>query len=51
MTFNLRCYKPDAGNNACHVGRSAVATIVSQYAADVIGTQAGKTHMTICDRL
>jgi hypothetical protein len=22
MTFNLRCYKPYAGNNACHVGRS-----------------------------
>jgi hypothetical protein len=51
MTFNLRCDKPDAGNNACHVGRSAVATIVSQYAPDVIGTQAGKARRTMCDRL
>lgn len=42
MTFNLRCGKSDAGNNAWRVQPEVVATIVSQNAPDVVGSQEGK---------
>lgn len=38
MTFNLRYDKPDLGNCAWKVRASAVASLITAYAPDLIGT-------------
>lgn len=47
MTFNLRYDKPDLGNCAWKVRKDAVASLITAYAPDLIGTQEGKAHQIL----
>lgn len=47
MTFNLRYDKPDLGDFAWKVRASAVASLITAYAPDLIGTQEGKAHQIL----
>jgi len=47
MSFNLRYDKPDPGENAWTVRKEAVASLISHYAPDIIGTQEGKAHQLL----
>lgn len=44
MTFNLRYDKPDPGDRAWILRRSAIAALMAHYQPDLIGTQEGKGH-------
>ncbi|MDY7020925.1 MAG: endonuclease/exonuclease/phosphatase family protein [Cyanobacteriota bacterium] len=47
VTFNIRFDKPDPGNNAWAWRRQAIAQLVVEWNADLIGTQEGKAHQLI----
>lgn len=47
ISFNIRYDKPDPGNYAWQVRKNAVASLISEYAPDVVGTQEGKIHQLL----
>jgi endonuclease/exonuclease/phosphatase family metal-dependent hydrolase len=47
MTFNLRYDKPDPGEFNWQVRRSAIASVITHYTPDLIGTQEAKAHQIL----
>lgn len=47
ISFNIRYDKPDPGNCAWEVRKNAVANLIYEYGADVVGTQEGKTNQLL----
>lgn len=47
VTFNLRFDKPDPGELNWRTRREAIATLITDYAPHLIGTQEGKAHQLL----
>lgn len=47
MTFNLRYDKPDLADFAWKIRKNAIASLITAYAPDLIGTQEGKAHQIL----
>ncbi|MEC4984102.1 MAG: endonuclease/exonuclease/phosphatase family protein [Oscillatoria sp. PMC 1068.18] len=47
ITFNIRYDKPDRGENNWQVRKSAIASLITHYQPDLIGTQEGKAHQLL----
>lgn len=47
MSFNLRYDKPDPGEQNWTQRREAIATLISHYQPDIIGTQEAKAHQLL----
>lgn len=47
ISFNLRFDKPDPGEQNWRRRRSAIATLLKEYAPDLIGTQEGLAHQLL----
>ncbi|WP_293149652.1 endonuclease/exonuclease/phosphatase family protein [Okeania sp. SIO2C9] len=47
ITFNIRYDKPDPGNHRWEVRKNAVASLIYEYAPDIIGTQELKVNQLL----
>ncbi|ACK70714.1 Endonuclease/exonuclease/phosphatase [Gloeothece citriformis PCC 7424] len=47
ITFNIRYDKPDPDDHNWKVRRKAIASVITHYSPDLIGTQEGKAHQLL----